>query len=308
MARLWGMILLSCGFLTELQAANNSNNVLQKDVHQIWVKGNQLLEEGKYEQAIENYDKVLADRPDFFDAWYGKGLAIKLSGDKEGSLACFDEVLKLKPDHVPSLNARGNTHIQLGRYQEAFKDLQKAIEIDDQYFPAHYNLGAAWLFTDEFKKALIHYQFAVRINPKPQELWYRIGCVFSELGRQEDALEALEKALQLKPVYESFGTDIWFQKGFSLHALRRYTEAEDCYLQVLKLDEKYAVAYYNLACVYAMQGRWNESFESLKRHYEISSDDPSEVYTDDELKGLIEHPIYSRKIKDLVAKHSGVNK
>ena len=303
MARLWGMVLLSCGFLTELQAANNSNNVLQ-DVHQIWVKGNQLLEEGKYEQAIENYDKVLADRPDFFDAWYGKGLAIKLGGDKEGSLACFDEVLKLKPDHVPSLNARGNTHIQLGRYQEAFKDLQKAIEIDDQYFPAHYNLGTAWFFTGEFKKALIHYQFAVRINPKPQELWYRIGCVFLELGRQEDAIEALEKALQLKPVYESFGTDIWFQKGFSLYALRRYTEAEDCYLQVLELDEKYAVSYYNLACVYAMQERWDESFESLKRHYEISSDDPSEVYTDDELKGLVEHPIYSRKIKDLVAKHS----
>lgn len=306
MARLWGMILLSCGFLTELQAANNSNNVLQKDVHQIWVEGNQLLEEGKYDQAIEHYDKVLTYSPNFFDAWYGKGLAIKLGGDKKGSLACFDEVLKLMPDHVPSLNARGNTYIQLGRYQEAFKDLQKAIDIDDQYFPAHYNLGTAWLFTGEFKKALIHYQFAVRINPKPQELWYRIGCVFSELGRQEDAIEALEKALQLKPVYENFETDIWFQKGFSLHALRRYTEAEDCYLQVLELDEKYAVAYYNLACVYAMQERWDESFEALKRHYEITSDHPSEVYTDDELKSLVEHPIYSLKIKDLVVKYSEV--
>ena len=39
-------------------------------------QGYEFLERGQYPEAITSYDKALAIKPDYYDAWYYKGYAL----------------------------------------------------------------------------------------------------------------------------------------------------------------------------------------------------------------------------------------
>ena len=269
---------------------------------------------GDYDRAISGYKKVIALDSLSFHAWYNQGRASVAIQNDEQALACFTKAVVIDPENVAALNGRGTAYFNLQLYQNAIEDFKRCIALDSQFYGAHYMLGRVWGRLENFKQALISYQSAARINAEPQELWYNIGWVLSYLGRYKDAIEQFDKAIHLNPLYEKYKPDdIWFGKGYALHGLKQFAEAEICYIKVLELNENQvnenrAASYYNLACIYSLQKLWEQSFASLKQSLEIAPNYASDVQSDEDLEGLVNHPIYSLKIKDLVAKHSGVNK
>jgi tetratricopeptide (TPR) repeat protein len=60
--------------------------------------GTMYLYAGKTDQAIAEYDKVVAKDPKFFKAYYNLGIAYAQTGDKPKSLDAFGRALSLAPD------------------------------------------------------------------------------------------------------------------------------------------------------------------------------------------------------------------
>ena len=281
-------------------------------IKQLLSNSDRLLKSGGYDGAIRGYKKVIALDSLSFHAWYNQGRASVAIQNDEQALACFTKAVAIDPENVAALNGRGTAYFNLQLYQNAIEDFKRCIALDGQFYGAHYMLGRVWGRLENFKQALISYQFAARINAEPQELWYNIGCVLSYLGRYKDAIEKFDKAMHLNPIYEKYKLDdIWLEKGYALHKLEQFSEAEICYMKVLEsnknqINENRAVSYYNLACIYSLQKLWEQSFASLKQALEIAPNYASDVQDDEDLEGLVTHPIYSSKVKDLVAKHSEV--
>ena len=312
-------VLLFCNALDIFSAPVSENSddirkVLTKpyQIKQLLSNSDRLLESGDYEGAISGYKKVIALDSLSFHAWYNQGRASVAIINDEQALACFTKAVVIDPENVAALNGRGTAYFNLQLYQNAIEDFKRCIALDSQYYGAHYMLGRVWGRLENFKQALISYQSAARINAEPQELWYNIGWVLSYLGRYKDAIEQFDKAIHLNPLYEKYEPDdIWFGKGYALHGLKQFAEAEICYIKVLELNENQvnenrAASYYNLACIYSLQKLWEQSFASLKQSLEIAPNNASDVPSDEDLEGLVNHPIYSSKIKELVAKHSEV--
>lgn len=281
-------------------------------IKQLLSDSDRLLESGDYEGAISGYKKVIALDSLSFHAWYNHGMASIAIINDEQALTCFKKAVAIDPENVAALQGRGTAYFNLQLYQNAIEDFKRCIALDSQFYGAHYMLGRVWARLENFKQALISYQFATRINAEPQELWYNIGCVLSYLGRYKDAIEKFDKAMHLNPIYEKYKSDdIWLEKGYALHKLKQFAEAEICYMKILKINknqinENRAASYYNLACIYSLQELWERSFASLKQSLEIAPNYASDVQSDEDLEGLVNHPIYSSKIKELVAKHSEV--
>ncbi|MHC1597395.1 MAG: protein kinase domain-containing protein, partial [Methermicoccaceae archaeon] len=61
-------------------------------------KGIALAKRGRYEDAIECYDKALKIDPKDADAWKKKGNALDELGRYEDAIECYDEALKIDPD------------------------------------------------------------------------------------------------------------------------------------------------------------------------------------------------------------------
>lgn len=275
-------------------------------IKQLLSDSDRLFKSGDYDGAINGYKKVIALDSLSFHAWYNQGLASISIANDEQALACFTKAVTIDPESVAALNGRGTAYFNLKLYQNAIEDFKRCIALDSQHYGAHYMLGRVWSRLENFKQALVSYQFAVRINAEPQELWYNIGCVLSYLGRYKDAIEKFDKAMHLNPIYEKYELDdIWLEKGYALHKLKQFAEAEICYIKVLELNENQvnenrATSYYNLACIYSLQKLWEQSFASLKQSLEIAPNDASDVQGDEDLEGLVTHPIYGKKISALL--------
>jgi tetratricopeptide (TPR) repeat protein len=69
-------------------------------------KGLALDNLGKYEQAIECYDKALEIEPNYILAWYNKGNALGNLGKPEEAIECYDKALQIEPDYADVLNKK----------------------------------------------------------------------------------------------------------------------------------------------------------------------------------------------------------
>ncbi len=119
----------------------------------------------------------------------------------------------------------------------------------------------------KYKEAVIGLKMAIRIKPEifDAEEYYRLGHIYSELGKHKDALEAFKQALYLTRAQvvdkdeakaQSFLPleEIHFSLGIAYHKLARYREAIKELKNVVKLNPRFAEAYYALAIAYISLG------------------------------------------------------
>ena len=62
--------------------------------------GNALQEQGKLEEAIEAYNKALAIKPDYAEAYYNMGITLQEQGKLEEAIEAYNKALAIKPDYA----------------------------------------------------------------------------------------------------------------------------------------------------------------------------------------------------------------
>jgi len=60
-------------------------------------KGTLLLEDAKYDEALECFDKVLSLDPKNTHAWNQKGVALRSLGRYDEAIRCFNKALEIVP-------------------------------------------------------------------------------------------------------------------------------------------------------------------------------------------------------------------
>jgi tetratricopeptide (TPR) repeat protein len=64
-------------------------------------------------------------------AYYYRGIAYLTIDDYKDAIAEFSKTLELKPDYTPAFFARGTAYAQLGRDNEATKNIKTALILSD---------------------------------------------------------------------------------------------------------------------------------------------------------------------------------
>jgi tetratricopeptide (TPR) repeat protein len=160
-------------------------------------KGNLLYKLGKYNEAIEQYDKSIGFSPIEHDVYEFKANALYNLGKVNEAIECFDESVKQVPERSRYL-AKGNYLYKLALYDQVLESFDKVIEL----FP-------------DYPEAL---------NNK--------GYVLNQIGRYEESVICYNKAIELKPSYQL----AILNKAKALESLKRSEEAAACYTKVLEID------------------------------------------------------------------------
>ena len=81
---------------------------------------------------------------------------IKLSDDGrwEEAIAEYDEAIRLDLQFALAYNNRGGAYANLGEYQRAIEDFDEAIRLDLQYAVAYSNRGGAYANLGEYQRAM----------------------------------------------------------------------------------------------------------------------------------------------------------
>ncbi|WP_440928946.1 tetratricopeptide repeat protein [Candidatus Pelagibacter sp.] len=115
---------------------------IEQEIWQIWSthpndenltmllnKGSSLVNESKYNQAIDIFSKAINLDPLWAEAWNKRATVFYLSGNFEKSQKDIDKVLELEKRHFGALAGQGLVNIQLKNYNKAIESYEKAKEI-----------------------------------------------------------------------------------------------------------------------------------------------------------------------------------
>ncbi|MBI4865165.1 MAG: tetratricopeptide repeat protein [Candidatus Riflebacteria bacterium] len=102
-------------------------------------------------------------------------------------------------------------------------------------------------------------------QPKTADYWDRRGACLNGLGRREEAIVCLDKALEIDPWH----VDAWHNKGRSLGGLGRHEEAIACYERALEICPRNVNTWNNKGLCLAALGRWEEAIACYDRALEI---------------------------------------
>ncbi len=70
------------------------------DTNDLMKKGTSFLEYGKYEDALDCFDKILASNPNNPDIWNKKGVTLRSMGRYDEAIECFNKSLEISHKDV----------------------------------------------------------------------------------------------------------------------------------------------------------------------------------------------------------------
>ena len=189
-----GVALVNLGRNRDAGQAFDRSLELNPDDGETWkYKGIALENLDRIDEAVEAYTKAMELNPEDADAWKYKGMVFLGTKRYEDALAAFNRI----PEGYDRWKYRGIALAELHRYEESQAELEKADGERPEQAEIWYWKGQVCQRTNRFKEAILAYHHAIQIKPDYAEAWENIAAVMTSLGRNQDAVNALDKARKI---------------------------------------------------------------------------------------------------------------
>ncbi|TDJ55014.1 MAG: tetratricopeptide repeat protein [Ignavibacteria bacterium] len=175
-------------------------------------------------EAAEYYDKAILVLEDGVAIYKTDGELIRIlnssyieTGRIEEALESSKVLVEAEPDNETYRYNYGVILLQTNDFPAAEEQFLKALEINPDYENAAYNLGLTYVkwgtqlkdqeeetevYTDEdlakYRQALPYLELIVETDAENAEIWELLGKVYGILNMQEEAMDAFNKADQLR--------------------------------------------------------------------------------------------------------------
>ena len=113
---------------------------------------------GKYQEAIQDFSRIIEINPKFTKAYYGRGLAKFDLGNKEEAIADYTQALAINPNYIDAYLARGIAKLIVGDISGTITDANQIITINNNYAPAYKLLGNAYRKQDNQPDAIASFK------------------------------------------------------------------------------------------------------------------------------------------------------
>jgi adenylate cyclase len=125
---------------------------------------------------------------------------LRRRGDYEGGLAEAERALTISPNMADAHYAKGASLISAGRSKEGVAALETSIRLDPRRSAVRFNqIALALYFTGKYDAAVDAANRAIRSSPNYPNPYRWLAAALGELGRIEEAKQALEKAIAIAP-------------------------------------------------------------------------------------------------------------
>ncbi len=118
------------------------------------------------------------------------------------------------------------------------------------------------------EEAIAALKKAVEIKPDYGEAYINLGSAYSDMGKYEEAIAAYRKAVEMKPDFDA----VYNNLGFTYSRMGKHEEAIDCYMKAIALNPRRDTAYFNLGFAYRDLGKYEDAILSYKKILEFSPD------------------------------------
>lgn len=181
-----------------------------------------------------------------------------------------------RAESISEMN-KGLEALNGGQTLEAVKLLKEAARIDSTYADPPYFLGQIYhRKLNEPDNAETFYRDAFSRDSENPQIAYQLGALLQETGKDQDAMQFLKTATDLKPDFAK----AWFRYGLSLENQEMYTDAIDAYMKSIQAnarmkmdnDSKGGEAYHALGDLYNRYGFYDHAVKVYENGMENNPD------------------------------------
>ena len=244
----------------------------QYDKDVFMFRGRQALAEGRYSDAIGQFN-ILA-RLDTADCWiyFYRGIAKYNLGDIRGAQTDFDSSVKINPVFTNGYHFRAITLSRSGKYDEALGDLDTAMKLRPGLVGLYYSRGVTYFLAQQFDKAVEDFNRYIKKEPKDPSAYLNRGATYLFLSDTTKALSNYNVAISL----DRFDPEGYIRRG-RVHALQKnFDDAISDMNKAISLDTTNTFAYFNRALMYYDQNNYNAAMADLNR---VLRDEPGNALT-----------------------------
>ncbi len=237
----------------------------------VYLVGEALRNLGRYNEALDQYDRALFLDPAFAPAYYGRALITKALDPGYDIKGDLDQTLLIDPNFGEVYLARAKYYLDEGLYQLAYEDASQAILFLPESPLAHYYRAESLLELKDYQEAEKSILSALfyDINHVPSYLVY--GRVSLETGKPLQALELLNRYEPYDPqktwvFYYSLGKAVFLTENDLNDALELVERAEE-------MGGKSQDLYQTRALIHAQLGQYDEAVNDAFKARDLDRDD-----------------------------------
>jgi tetratricopeptide (TPR) repeat protein len=203
----FGSVFFQRGYFD--QAASSFRLALRDDpssAEAFYGLGSSYLNQQKTAEARESFEratKLHATYPDTLaNAWNNLGLLATQEGHADEAIRCFQEAVRLSPNHLIALNNLGNAYRQQRTWDEARKAFERSLEVSPNDPEANYGLGMVYAQADDTTRAYEYLQEALKFRPEYPEALNNLGILYLRTEREDEAVASFEKCIRIAPAFD----------------------------------------------------------------------------------------------------------
>jgi tetratricopeptide (TPR) repeat protein len=155
--------------------------------------GEHLLKVHRLDDAITQFQIVLARHPNDPDANFQMGCAFMEKDDTDSAIRRFETTLKVKPENPDAETNLGNALLKAGRVGVAVEHYQIVIHRDPSSALAHYNLAVGLHRLGHLPEAIAQYKEALAIDPNYPDAEEFLQQALLQNGQQNESKPDSEK-------------------------------------------------------------------------------------------------------------------
>lgn len=159
-------------------------------------KGDMLMRAARYDEAIEEFGKVIDHLPDYAYGYYASGWAYELSGNDDKALEYYNTGIDIDQSYSYIYFKRGSLFLKQGDTAKAMADFETVVAKDttaESGSCTHYALH----FLGRDQEAEEWMDKIIESDPFTAGHWYDKACLYARMNRTDDSVKALEKALEM---------------------------------------------------------------------------------------------------------------
>ena len=153
-------------------------------------------EDGKYEDAIKAFDKVIELIPTNAWGYYIKGWCYELSGDDDTAMKLYEEGIDIDKEYPYIFLMRGQQYLKRGDIEKGNADFETVLKLDTLAVDGSCRQYALH-FLGRDEEAQTWMEKIIEAEPDDAGHWYDQSCLFSRMGRCDEAVKALEKCFEM---------------------------------------------------------------------------------------------------------------
>ncbi len=155
----------------------------------------------RFDDAIEEFSTAIKLDPDLTDAYLRRGVCWYYKDEFGLAGSDFDDAAGVNFNDPRPLTWKGMALVRQGLTRDAINAYSQALRFDNHNVLAHVNRGLAYLSLQDYDKAAADFDQAIRNSPKDAMLYFRRGLAQGAAGNWQAAVKSYSEAIRVNPQY-----------------------------------------------------------------------------------------------------------